>query len=426
MKFDAKSLIKTISLNLVCVLIIFYVVFQSFRNMGSIIETERATLIERKDNVEVNGYIFRNEKVLTAGNKVNYLVENGEKVSKNQAVAQFNVNSHDLSLKARIDELNKKISILEKSNINLDYVKTTLEKLEKDSNELYLSMIHNLQAGRIKNATEGRNELLITLNKKQLMTQEITTEEFNIFINSLINERSQLEAQISASSSLGGDIYSDISGIFYSKVDGYENLFTADAIKNLDFDKLRELIGTTPDNNIINDAMGKIAYNYDWYLVCIAPKKKDIEYTEGKSYNIIYPFSSNKSIASVLTKKIESVNSDEVLLIFNTMLMPEGFDFSRKQTIRLVFNELNGIRIPEEAVRIVTDENGISKQGVYVLKGNVIAFKELPENEYIDKYDGYYVYLEPSERTSEHKGTLQLHEEIITAGKDLYNGKTLD
>ena len=429
MKSDVKNIAKTVLLNLLFILITFYIVFQYFRNVGTAIETERAILIQRKDDVEINGYIFRNEDVIMplSGNKVSYLIGNGEKVAKNQPVARLNINSYDLSLKTQIDELDKKIDILERSNINLAYVKTTLEKLEKDSNDFYLGMIQNLQAGKVKNATKDRNELLITLNKKQLMTQEITTNEFDRLISSLKDSRNQLQAQMAASSGGSGQsIYSERSGIFYSKVDGYENLFTADIIKNLDFEKLRELINTAPDNNIINNAIGKVAYNYDWYLVCVAPKKKEIEYREGNAYNIIYPFSSNKSISSVLTKKIESVNSNEVLLIFNTMLMPEGFDFSRKQTVKLIFKELVGIRIPEEAVRIVTDENGTAKRGVYVLKGNVVVFRELPEDEYIDKCDGYYVYLEPSERTVEHKGTLQLHEEIITAGKDLYDGKTLD
>ena len=426
MRFDTKGFFKTVLLNLVFVLIICYVLFQYFRNMGATIETDRVTLIERQDNIETNGYIFRNEDVIFAGNKVNYLIDNGEKVSKNQAIAQLNVNSYDLSLRTRIDELDKKIAILERSNINLTYVKTTPEKLEKDSHELYLGMIHSIQDGKIKSVAESRDELLITLNKKQLMTQEITAAEFERLISLCKTERDQLQSQIAASSASGSYIYSDLSGIFYSSADGYENFFTADALKDLNLEKLRELIAKEPDNSIVDNAMGKIANNYEWYLVCIVPRKEGVEYNEEEKYSIIYPFSSNKSVESVLTKKIESVNSDEVMLVFRTMRMPEGFDFSRKQTIRLVFNELNGIKIPEEAVRVVTDEDGTEKQGVYVLNGNVVMFKELPENEYIDKYDGYYVYLEPSERTLENTGTLQLHEEIVTAGKDIYDGKTLN
>lgn len=426
MKHDLKSIVQTVLLNFIFILATCYILFQLFRNTGNAVETERAEFLQRQDKIEVNGYIFRNEEVIFSpgGNRVNYLTESGEKVAKNQAVAQININSYDLSLQAQIEDLDKKIDILENSNINLSYVKTTLDKLESDSNAMYLNIMHSLQSGKVKNAVKDRNTLLIILNKKQLMTQEMTKDRFDNLIESLKERRDQLEAQMSLSS--GGNIYSNKSGIFYTKTDGYENLFTADEIKSLDLEKFHEYINMEPDINILNNSVGKVAYDYNWYLVCIAPKKKDIEYVEGEPYNIIYPFSSNKALRSTLTKKIESVNSDEILLIFDTMLMPDGFDFSRKQVISVVFYEANGIKIPEQAVRIVTNDKGIEEKGVYTLKRNTVIFKELPEDEYIGKYDGYYVYLDPSLRTANNTGTLQLHEDIIVAGKDLYDGKILD
>jgi hypothetical protein len=427
MRFDAKTVVKTVALNIIFILITLYVVFFFFFDTRSAIETERAYFIEKQDEINANGYIFRNEEAIipVSGKSVNYLIESGEKVGKDQSLAQANVNSYDLSLQGRIDEIEKKIDILDRSNINLKYVKTTLEKLENESNEIYLSIVQNLQSGKIKNAVKDRTELLITLNKKQLMTQEITKNTFDELISSLESEKIRLQTQTAQSGS-GKNIYSERSGIFYSRVDGYENLFTAEAVKNLDFAKFNEYLTTTPDYNIIDNAIGKVAYDYDWYLVCVAPKKKNIDYVAGQTYNVVYPFSSNKTIKSVLTNKLESVNSDEVLLTFRTTLMPKGFDFSRKQAISLVFNEVSGIRVPEQAMRIVTDENGEPRQGVYTLRGNAVLFKELPEDECIGKYDGYYIYLEPSLRDEASRGTLQLNEDIITAGKDLYDGKTLD
>ena len=491
----------------------FVVQFISTNNSG--IETERADLEIRQDIVELSGYIFRNEEVLytSGGKSVNYLIEDGGKVGKQQIIAHLTSTAFEYSLKNRIDALEKKLNILEKSNINLEFVTANIEKIDSDSHALYMDMLNNIQKNKIKTAGKDRDDLLILLNKKQIITKEAGGNNFDSLIKSVEESKSELETQMLSSSGAYVDIMSDKSGIFYSRTDGYENYFTGDAAKTLDFDSFGNLISQNPDDNILNGALGKVAYDYSWYLVCKTVKNKNAEFVVGKTYDIIYPYSSNKTIPSKLIKQTEKVDSDEILLTFETMSVPEDFDFSRKQTIQIVFNEVRGIRVPKEAVMVVdkddlknlnslynsedlseseteteiktetdtkTEENintinpddiidiipddifdetvaaietteiikptGITQtetnekgeivrryvnedivKGVYVLRGNIVYFRKLPDSECVAAFDSYYLYTEPSRRSDTgERGELQLYEDIIVSGKNLYIGKVVN
>jgi hypothetical protein len=126
-----------------------------------------------------------------------------------------------------------------------------------------------------------------------------------------------------------------------------------------------------------------------------------------------------------LIRQIDSAASNEVILIFETNFIPFDFDFSRKQTVQIVFNEITGIKVPEEALHVVTMEDGTAAEGVFVRHNNLIVFRELPRHESLGKFNGYYLYLEPSKR-GEGGGTLQLYEEIIIEGRNLYDGRVIE
>ena len=423
-----KSIVSIIALNAFLIIIAVYFLLQYDHESGNLIETERADMDTRQDIIELYGYIFRNEEIIYSigGSSVNYLIDNGAKVGKNQVVALSQQNSADFSMKDQISALTEKLDILNKSNINLETANPNIEKMDKDSRSMYIDMLQSIENGRFKDAGKNRIEFLILLNKKQLVTGEISGNRFENIITSAEDSKKQLEARMSVSGMGAAEVFSNKSGIFYSRVDGYENNFTADTIKTLDFDKFDEIMKDQPDSNILNNALGKVAYDFNWYLVCRTQKNKTFDFTTGQNYNIIYPYSSNRSIESVLIRQIDSADSNEILLIFETSSIPFDFDFSRKQTIQIVFNEISGIKVPEEAVHIVEREDGTKAEGVYIQKGNLVVFRDLPKEECLAKFEGYYLYLEPSKRPDTGGGTLQLYEDIIISGKNLYDGQAIN
>ena len=429
MKNKLKSLGAALALDLLLLCITAYLLFQYAKTGTDAVETERADMEISQDFIEEYGYIFRNEEIIysNGGASVNYLIENGEKVSKNQLVAQSFRGDADFSDNDEISALSEKLDILGKSNINLEFVKINIEKIDRDSNAMYLDMLQSMEKGKFRDAVKNKNEFLVMLNKRQLITGEISAGRFESIIAAAADEKSLLEARAFAFASATGpsDVYANKSGIFYYKCNGFENYFTADAAMSLDFEKFGELMQKEPDHNIIHNALGKVAYDFNWYVVCQTKKNKNISFLAGKKYDIIYPFSSGKSVEAVLYRQIEGADSDDAILIFEVSEIPFDFDFSRKQTIQVVFSEVSGLKVPQDAIRVIEKENGKISEGVYVKKGNSVVFRELPPEERLAKFDGYYLYLAPAERPETGGGTLQLYEDIIVSGKDLYEGKSL-
>lgn len=428
------------------------------------IETERAELEIRRDIMDFTAYIFRNEEIIYAdssGTGAAYLVENGDKVAKNQAVAHINrsiaSDSSDF-VKAEIEALEKRIDILKKSNINLEYAAASIEKVNNDSNDLYIEMLKSIKYNKMEDTDKNRDEMLILLNKKQLIIRD--AENFNGIINSLSERKRELEFDWAASSAANFNtpVSSHRSGIFYKKPDGYENYFTGDTAKTLDLAKFNELMKVESDANIINRAVGKVAYDYNWYFVCKTNEKDFadgiVSFKESTNYNIICPYSSNRVIPSKLISQIKEYSSDEILLVFETTVSPADFDFLRKQTVQIVSREVRGIKVPDSAVKLrelrqswEEDENGVMQEftqiidrtelteseavsgemvkGVYVLQGSEIKFRTLDEKDKIAEFDGYSLYTESVLRPEGSKTTLQDYEDIIIAGKDLYHGKVI-
>ena len=429
-----KTAVSKFALKVFLVAVAVHLILQYAKITGEPIKTALAEMEIRRDVVEIYGYIFKNEEIIYPPggssvnynyiNSVNYLIEDGGKAGRSQLVAQVRQTGADFWAKDQIDELTAKLDILNKSNINLDFVTVNIDRIDGDSRAMYINMLKNIESGNFKSAGKNKNELLILLNRRQLVTGANGGAGFDALIASAAERKRQLEARTADSNAIG--VYSEKSGIFYSNTDGYENYLTADAAKTLDFDTFGELMRREPDADIIKGAVGKIAYDFNWYLVCKTEKSNAVDYIVGKTYDIIYTFSRDRIIESVLTRRIDSTDSNEIILVFEASVMPPDFDFSRRQAIQIITSETSGIKVPEEAMRIVELEEGVFAEGVYVRRGGIVLFRELPKAECLGRFDGYYLYLAPSERPKEGGGTLQLYEYIITAGKDIYDGKIVD
>ena len=456
-----KNKIFIVCANILFIGLSVYVIFMIIGSEH--IETERADIEVRRDIINFTAYIFRDEEPIyniSGGTGAVYLVENGEKVAKNQAVAQINsvmqASSADL-LKTEIGVLENKIDLLKKSNINLEYTVMNIEKINKDLNDLYVETLKNINSNNIKDAGRIRDEKLILMNKRQLISGD--AESFNGIIDTYTEKKTELELSASTNTAAGNstEIYSARSGVFYRRPDGYEHYFTGEAVKTLDPEKFEELIKKEPENDIINRAVGKLAYNYNWFFVCGTTETELAGTTlkEGQSYDIICPYSSNAVIPFVLQKCIDDPDSETLLFIFEANISPDDFNFLRRQTIQIISREIRGIKVPDRAVvvrELITefeeDEDGIPREitriieepeisgseivlgetvkGVYILKGSEVIFRILDDRDKLVQFDNYTLYAEPQARAEGSKTTLQPFEDVLVEGKNLYTGKVVN
>ena len=85
----------------------------------------------------------------------------------------------------------------------------------------------------------------------------------------------------------------------------------------------------------------------------------------------------------------------------------------RSESVEIQLVEHTGIKVPKRAV-VVKDET----PGVFIRSGNVVSFRKIKQK-YSQPAD--YVICE----VVEEDGYLQMYDDIIVGGRDLYDGKII-
>ena len=116
MKLKSNSFQQRLVLGLIFVLIFSYALYHLLGLFGEEIETFAAGVTTEKTVLSEDGYIFRDETVLTSslGGAVDYQTESGVKVSKGQALATV-YEDGDSETRETIFRLDRQIALLEES-----------------------------------------------------------------------------------------------------------------------------------------------------------------------------------------------------------------------------------------------------------------------------------------------------------------------
>ena len=143
-----------------------------------------------------------------------------------------------------------------------------------------------------------------------------------------------------------------------------------------------------------------------------------MSFIDSQNYSVIFPYSSDAEIPMTLYRSVPDEESGLTLLIFSTGKVNADFNFLRRQTVEIVAESYTGYRVPVSSVRIVD-----GKQGVYVLMGNVVKFREITP---LVEIDGNLIVKEQDKvNDPDHALKLGFYDAIITKGKNLYEDKII-
>lgn len=398
------------------VIVIWYIMYHLFSGVDKKVETTPAVMSTVNTDIMLEAYIIRDETVLranTAGG-VNYLFSDGEKVGAGSVVANIYSGTGAAEVSDRILQIDKNIEVLENSAVANDSTLTDSGMIDKKIYELFYVMRDKIEDGDVEYALYKKDELLTYLNKRQLITQNNKSYEQQII--ALKEERDRLVGQLIH---LEENVSVAKSGYFYSSVDGYENIFDISKISDLTIDGYNALVNSDPAVYNGANVVGKIVNSNEWYIVSSVGKNERNKFTEGESYNIVFPYNSDVSVNMKLEKILRDNSSDSMVLVFKTDYMPDGFNYLRKQNIQIVDESYTGYKVPVNAVRVV---DGV--RGVYILSGNTVLFKEITV---LTEQDGFFIVKEqPLYLDDEfYYKKLGLYDMIIVSGKDLYDGKII-
>lgn len=411
-----KNALKQIISALVSIAIIFYILLQLMLSVGETVETENAVMQQGDLKVELTGYLFRDETVLDSGygGTNSYLVDDGKKVVKGEEVCLTYSDAADADAQEKIKVLKQRIEVLEKSGVGNGYTVSDHKIIDANINSLVLSMVLGVKNGKYDTAVRTGNELLIQENRRNALTQAV--KDYSLQISTCRAEIARLE------STFTGEKHTAVStenGYYYSTVDGYEKIFTSNAVSTLTIDSFDNIVSSLPDNALAQRAAGKVATSAYWYIACKTTRSEFGVYTAGKTYTVSFPFSSDVSCDMTLSKVITQTDTDEIVLVFSTKTIPADLDFTRRQPISVVKENYSGLRVSASAVRVVDGQ-----RGVFVLDGNTVIFKKI---EVLHEENGTYICAFPDEKNLSYVSPteISLYDLIIVSGTDLYEGKVL-
>ena len=401
---------------LLSVLLIWYLIYHLFSGFESEIETTPAIIATEASTLQLDAYIVRDETVIYASSEggINYMYDDGEKVSAGAVVANIYSGSGAEQVADRILSIDKKIDVLNNSSVSDKATKNDTKVLDNKINELFYIMRDKIEDGNIEYALYKKDELLTNLNKRQIITQNVSGYEEQII--ALQTERDTLTGQLI---NLEENITVDKSGYFYSSADGYENIFDYSKINELTLDDYSNIINSDPVDLSQSLTVGKLVNKTEWYILSEITQEQLKKFTEGNEYSVVFPYNSDASVKMKLERIIRENDSEQVVLVFKTNILLDNFNYMRKQSIQIVEESYTGYKIPSNSVRVVD-----GKKGVYILNGNTVFFKEI---EILSEHNGYAIVKEQPTYLDdeEYYKKLGLYDMVIVSGKKLYDGKII-
>lgn len=413
-----KNVAKYVISAVISILLIAYIIYHVVNSFGTAVETEPAQMVSVRETISGDGFIFRSEKIVSStstGGGVNYAYENGELVPSGVPIADIYSGNNTDEIKQNMSEIDSKISILKDSSRTDSALLSDSGSIDESITSLYYSMLRKMNSNEIDYVFRRSDDMLILLNKRQLVLK--TASDFSSQIAKLNSDRMSLTSSLS---NISETVKSDCSGYFFTEADGYENIFSASQVDTLSVKSFDELRDKKPEEGIISSSnvIGKIMTDYTWYLAVKFASNQTAGFVEGNRYTLVFPYSSDIEIDMSLYRIITDADSNDVVLVFSTGSVPENFNFLRMQSVDIVKQTYKGLRVPVSAVRIVDD-----KQGVYILDGNVVTFKEI--NSLVEIAGNLIVAEQDKLNDKDYESKLGFYDQIITKGKNLYEHKVV-
>lgn len=436
---DPKRIIKGMAVLAACVFLIIYMYHQIIGVQKVSLETETALAVNLEKSISATGYIARTESVIknNGSGTVFAVVKDGEKVAGGNAVANVYKTESDADSKAKIDQIDEKLEILESSIVDQEYFSADVTKLEKDKNEILKNVIKNKANNNYTDCISKKNSLLISMNKLSTVK---SGSSFDAKIKELLNEKSRLSGAGSADYTR---IYAPVSGYYSGIVDGFEETFLPATFEKMTISEFDALVASSPNQDILSGNAGKLVLDSRWYLMCKLDKNECASFDTGKNYTVLFPLSQNFEIKMKLFRIITETDKTEAVLIFTSNTVPDNFDFTRVQNIRIVSESYSGLKVPKSAMRMLDD----GTKGVYILVGETVHFRRAEE---IYQIDNYYIVREETdeEKQAENKeqqnstdeiaetdqtkksdspySYIELYDNVIVGGKGLFDGKRIE
>lgn len=426
-------LFKRILISILVVALVAYVGFLFINaNFGSSIETEVVVKVSDPDVINADCFIVRDESYLYNNNNgvLSFNVNDGDNVSVGQTIADVYSNENDAVYIRRIKEIDEEIDNLKtlsnsnfKDSVGLDSVNNLI-------NDSIIDLLDYSNKCDYTDSKKAIDKSLYYINQRQIVTGQ--AKGFKAKISQLESEKQSL---INSCSNSIGSVTTDKAGYYVSEADGYENALKYDKVKDLTVKDLKKVKKSKVNSNVV----GKVISNPVWYVVCQIDKDEAIKlskmYGSDEKVKVTLPFVSKESIESRIYSINQNSKNSGAVLVLACDYMNQDMAGIRQENVNISTLNYSGLKVSKRALhedyvtKTVEKKNGetVEKrkkvQGVYVLYGSELVFKEIS----IVYSTNQYVLCNPTPEDGVlfNGKTVQLYDQVVIKGDNLYDGKVV-
>ena len=431
--------LRKLGSGLLAALLLLYIGYQVVNAGYQSVQTETAVYASLQDVVQADAFAVRQETAVmsqTAG-VVSYRQGEGGKVAKGGVVAEIYRTAEDAAAQQELEKLDEEIETLQDLAAPGETYAANPDRLEEQVQQEFTTLLRQISEENFSELDAAGSALLKLLNQKQIVTGK--TENFNARIQELQAQRSALAA--SAGQPVG-TVTSPVSGYFTRAADGLESLVPYETVLDLTPDAVRQALqaqAAPPDG-----AVGRVCSEFNWYLVCVVDAdtalKLDRMANDGRRVSVSLPFASSEQIPAQVAAVNQEDRDSEAAVVLQCTYMNAELAAIRQETIQIQMAEYEGIRVSQKSIRFEdvtvteTGEDGETRErvvenvcGVYVMHGSEIEFVQIfplfsSENyvicEVVDEYSDRWEELATSR-------SVELSDEVVVEGTDLYDGKVV-
>ena len=395
-----------------------YFAIYLFQGMTASMTTAVAYAYTVNDSVEADALLVRQERVIPAGVGIADVIPGeGERVGAGQKIAEIYRDSQALERKAEIQRLTMEAELLQ-------YATTQTEpgsgaaQLEDDVIRAAVALRFACAGGEFDRLEEQ------TLDLKRAVLKRDYTYGHGVDAARLPQLNKQINALENRSERDVSRVYAPGEGTFSAQVDGYETVLDpaqAEQLTPSGLDALMER-GIRTDES----ALGKLITGNRWYLATNLDEETAQRFVPEAEVMVRF----TGDFSGDVPMRVDSVGKAEdgrcvVLLSSNRFLAQTTL--LRRQTVEIIFNSRQGLRVPKDAVHILTktvtdektgEETKTSTTGVYVLVNGQAEFKPVQT-----MAEGSQFYVVRS--LNEGKRALRPGNQVIVRARDLYDGKVM-
>lgn len=385
---------------------LIFIIYQTYSVVYKPITTSTATYYNTYDGIDINGYFVREETVIDyniTGNE-RYVAQEGEKISKGGTIAELYASSEIAETHEMIEKLSEEIEVLESINSVSDPSSVDLTTLSNKIKRSYFNFLSVKDSGRYSELNAHLTELLMQLNKKQILTGEV--KGFDNLLSSLKEEVASLKKGLQGALS---KVTAPVSGFFIHQTDGLENFLTFDALDEID-ETIFEKISKTESVN----AFGKIVSSQNFYIIAQMKDDDYLNFSIGDKVNLRTPFVGSELLKATFHEIKVDKDKNSAIIILSCQTMNGQFATVRSAPLTIVTEEYEGIKINNKSIHY---SDGVP--GVYVIQGSIVKFKPI---EIVYRTESYTLCKKSEDGNNE---SIVLYDEVIEKGKNLYDGKLI-